>query len=257
MAKHKLDLRENAIDSFNEALSKYREGLSGNRAAFKFAILHLAHSLELLFKYYVSKSHPLLIYKNPFSKNIVKEQTIGLWDAVQFLANEGHTLDKPFYADLEWLKKLRNDIEHYAFDMDVPDVRKAMGRLVQAIREYHYDIGGEDIEEFVSKANLDLFNELADENKRDLANARTDAKELTEDGDIHDCKFCGHDDTAAMIKNRVVCQYCKEVDHMIDCCICGSPSRRSEAIVWNDDHEGHTDYACEPCDDRIRAMGRD
>lgn len=255
MAKHQLDLRENAVDSFNEALCKYREGLGGNGAAFKFAILHLAHSLELLFKYYVSKAHPLLIYKNPFSKNIAKEQTIGLWDAVQFLVNEGYALDRSFFADLEWLKKLRNDIEHYAFDMDVPEVRRAMGRLVQAISEYHYDIGDEDIEQFVSKENLDLFNELADENKRELANARTEAKELTEDDEVHNCKFCGHDGTGAMIKGRIVCQYCKEDDNLLDCSICGAQMLRSEAIVWNDDHESHTDYACEACDDRIRSMG--
>ena len=65
MAKHKLDLRENSADSCNEALSKYREGLAGNGGAFKFAILHLAHALELLFKSYFAKVHPLLpdIYK--------------------------------------------------------------------------------------------------------------------------------------------------------------------------------------------------
>ena len=257
MATHKLDLRENAVDSFNEALNKYREGLAGNGAAFKFAILHLAHSLELLFKYYVSKSHPLLIYKNPFSKNIAKEPTIGLWDAVQFLANEGHSLEKSFYADLEWLKKLRNDIEHYAFDMDVPTVRKTMGRIVEAINEFHYEIGEEDIEEFVVESNLDLFNELADANERELGDARTDAAELTEDGEVHECKFCGHDDTAAKIGNSIVCQYCKESDEMLSCCICGDSTLRSESVVWNDDHEGHTDYACEACDERIRAMGRE
>ena len=257
MAKHKLDLRENAVDSFNEALNKYREGLAGNSAAFKFAILHLAHSLELLFKYYVSKSHPLLIYKNPFSKNLSKEQTIGLWDAVQFLANEGHPLDKAFYADLDWLKKLRNDIEHYAFDMDVPTVRKTMGRLVQAIDEFHDEFGDEDIEEFVSKANLKLFYELADENERDLGNARTDAKELTEDDKAHECKFCGQDDTAALIGRSFVCQYCKEEDAMLSCCICGGSARRSDAVLWNDEHDGPADYACVDCDDRIRAMARD
>lgn len=207
MAQHKLDLRENAVDSFNESLNKYREGLKGNGAAFKFAILHLSHSLELLFKYYVSKAHPLLIYKNPFSKNLSKEQTIGLWDAVQFLANEGHILEKAFCADLEWLKKLRNDIEHFAFDMDLPTVRKSMGRLVQAITEFHWEIGDDAIEDFVSKDNLPLFNELADQNKRDLGNARTDAKDLTEDGEIHECRFCGQDDTAAKIDGVVVCQY--------------------------------------------------
>jgi hypothetical protein len=91
MAKHKPDLRENAIDSFNEALNKYREGLRGNRATFKLTILHLAHSLELLFKYYVSKSHSLLIYKNPSARTSRKSKRSGIWDAVRFLANEGRT----------------------------------------------------------------------------------------------------------------------------------------------------------------------
>lgn len=254
MAKHKLDLRENAVDSFNESLTKYREGLAGNVKAFKFAILHLSHSLELLFKYYVSKSHPLLIYKNPFSKTIHKDATIGLWDAIQFLANEGRPLDKTFLADLEWLKKLRNDIEHYAFDMDVPTVRQTMGRLVQAINEFHQDVGDESIDEFVSKQNLPLFNELADEYERDLGNARADAKEQTQDGGVYECKFCGHEGTAAMIDKAVVCLYCKETYSLIRCCICGADERKSDAILWNDEEDGFTDYACAACDSRIRHM---
>lgn len=90
--KHKLDILDNAISSLREALLKYEEGSSNNLSAYKFAILHFSHFLELLFKHYVTLSHPLLIYKNPFSKNISKENTIGLWEAVQFLRNEGKLL---------------------------------------------------------------------------------------------------------------------------------------------------------------------
>ena len=79
----------------------------------------------------------------------------------------------------------------------------------------------------------------------------------TKDGEVHECKFCGYDGTGAMIGARVVCQYCKEADAILHCSICGDNMLRSDAIVWNDDQEGHTDYACEACDDRIRAMGRD
>ena len=82
---HQLDLLENAVDSLNEALRQYDVGKSGSIRSYKFAILHFAHFLELLFKYYVTQSHPLLIYKNPFSKNIKSEKTIGLWEAVPVL----------------------------------------------------------------------------------------------------------------------------------------------------------------------------
>ena len=45
--------KENALDSFNEALAKYREGEAGKLSAYKFAILHMAHFLELVLKMYV------------------------------------------------------------------------------------------------------------------------------------------------------------------------------------------------------------
>ena len=117
--KHELGLLENALDSLNEALRKFQAGESGSPRAYKFAVLHFAHSLELLFKYYVTQSHPLLIYKNPFSKSIAKENTIGLWDAVQFLKNEGKGISADLSKDLEWVKQLRNNIEHHKFEMNV------------------------------------------------------------------------------------------------------------------------------------------
>ncbi len=63
--KHELGLLENVLDSLNEALRKFQPGESGEPRAYKFAVLHFAQALELLFKYYVTQSHPLLIYKNP------------------------------------------------------------------------------------------------------------------------------------------------------------------------------------------------
>lgn len=97
----KLDLLANAIDSLREALEKFEQGSDQKVRAYKFSVLHLSHFLELLFKYHVSQSHPLLIYKNPFSKNIAKENTISLWDAIQFLKNEGADFSADFNKDLE------------------------------------------------------------------------------------------------------------------------------------------------------------
>lgn len=135
---------------------------------------------------------PLLVYKNPFSKDLKRENTIGMWEAVQFLANEGKPSDKAFVADLKWIKDLRNDIEHSQFDMDVPTVRKTMGRLVQAITEFHSDVSEEDeLEAFVSKENMPLYQELADEYAREMGQARTAAKEANEDGRVYDCCACG------------------------------------------------------------------
>ncbi|TVL57309.1 hypothetical protein AYJ00_14290 [Shewanella algae] len=53
IVKFKFDIKENAIDSFNEALSKYEEGEAGALKAFKFSITHLSHCIELVLKMYL------------------------------------------------------------------------------------------------------------------------------------------------------------------------------------------------------------
>jgi hypothetical protein len=63
IATHELDLLDNALDSLAEALAKFEEGDDGEPKAYKFAVLHMAHFIELIFKHHVAEKHPLLIYK--------------------------------------------------------------------------------------------------------------------------------------------------------------------------------------------------
>lgn len=249
---HKLGLYENALDSFNESLTRFREGAEGSVKAYKFAILHLSHSIELLFKSHIAQIHPLLIYKNPFTnKPLDRELTIGLWDAVQFLKNTDDPISKDFEADLLWLKKLRNEIEHSRFDMDVPTVRASMGRLVESIRDFHEHFD-DDLSAFVTKENLPLFEELSDEYKRSLGEARAKARELSEDGGTHDCDFCGERDTGASIKRSIVCQYCGEKNFTIVCCRCGADELVSDATLWNEE-EGR-EYLCGSCHSHYQSL---
>lgn len=152
----------------------------------------------------------------------------------------------------KWLKALRNNIEHHQFDMDVPKARQAMGRLVQAISEFHEEVDQElDIAEFVQRDNDKLFQELANTYTRELKEARVSALEKSEDGAAQACVFCTHEGTAAFIAGELVCQYCNEVDSKIECCICGQTVRWSRSVDWN---EEYGDRACEDCEDRIRNM---
>lgn len=250
MAKHELDLLANAIDSFNESLAKYRAAEAGSTGAYKFAIIHFAHFLELLFKYYVTQAHPLLIYKNPFAKDVENQATIGLWEAVQFLRNEGHVIDPDFQKDLEWLKKLRNSIEHHKFTMDLADVRKTLGRLTQALLEFNDNVAEFDIRDHVDKDNLKVFETLSDEYKAAVAAARSKAKEDSESGEAERCHYCG-EETAALIGGEYACRYCEETDPIKACCICGTDERRSDMSPWNEEHD---DFICGGCEDRIRNM---
>jgi tetratricopeptide (TPR) repeat protein len=239
--RHELGLLENAIDSLKEALSKYQEGLNGNQTAFKFCILHLAHFFELLFKHYVALAHPLLIYKNPFARNLDRNTafTITLDDAVHFLKNQGNEISSEFEDDLNALKKLRNQIEHHKFSMDLSEVKAAVGRLIAAINSFdeaHAELG---IGELVDPVNSGLFDELANtyraglkkalaevEVKREMAFAGLRHKYWsTVEFAVFNCPNCEHDTfiTNAESETGFECTFCgnsdsDEIDAYCDVC---------------------------------------
>lgn len=250
MATHELDLLENAIDSFNEALRQYQLGVDGNHASYKFAILHFAHFVELIFKYHVTQSHPLLIYKNPFKKDVHNQNTIGMWEAVQFLRNEGKEISKDFSNDLEWLKKLRNNIEHHKFDMEVDEVRDTIGRITRALFEFNEYFDDFDIKENVEAENLEVFEGLLDEYKAKIAAAHNKAEEESEDGMSHMCYDC-FNDTAALDQNAYLCHFCDFLDNLIDCSVCGDIYRETDTSMWNE--EGGS-VICYGCLERIENM---
>ncbi len=249
--KHELGLLENAIDSLNEALRKFRAGENNDTRAYKFSILHFAHALELLFKYYVTQSHPLLIYKNPFSKNIGKENTIGLWDAVQFLKNEGKDISKDLSNDLEWIKSLRNNIEHHKFEMNVSEVRRSIGRLIRATMEFSSEYDFLDLQNKIDPDCKETFETLSDEYRASINEARAEAIDISEDGDAFDCNYCGERKTVALVGDILKCLFCKEEEAIVECCHCNVRFPESEVTVWNDEYPPHVDYICESCDSYI------
>lgn len=239
----KLDLLGNATSSLDEALLKFTAGRNGERNAYKFCILHFSHFMELILKYYVTQAHPLLIYKNPFAKSLGDDAfTIGLPEAVQFLRNEGRNLPKKFLDDLEWLKKLRNQIEHHKFEMDVAEVEETVGRLMNAFHEFDELNENIDLSQYVSARNYDIFHELANTYVGRLAKAEEEVKaaekaayaglrpkEYSEANfHVYECPECGHD---TLISNSdsdtgARCTFChneesEEIE--VACGICGVP----------------------------------
>ena len=183
MTRQKLDLLENAVDSLGEALTKYQEGESGNNKAYKFAILNLSHFIELIFKHYIADQHQLLIYKNPFADKLDKSKTIGFWEAINFTSHETGEIAKnsEFRKDLEWLKKIRNEIEHYKFDMNVDETRDVIGRLFRFLLEFLEFFSKIKVDDYVPKELTETFAELADEYTGKLRRAERTVKHAEEE----------------------------------------------------------------------------
>jgi hypothetical protein len=267
MPNLELDLLDNAVDSLNEALKKYQQGKEGDQKAYKFCIQHLSHFFELILKYYVTQSHPLLIYKNPFAKIINGEsQTIGLHEAVNFLKNEGHDFSKDFEDDLKWLKKLRNDIEHHKFSMNVTEVDDSIGRLMKAIVIFDEEHENIDLSGHISNEHYEVFHTLAETYEGRLIKAKKEVEDAEKEAyrgvgpkeygfvkfAIYHCYECDHE---TMIPNEdsstgYKCTFCgnEESDEIEEeCTMCGSAWPRSEmsCMEWTD--EGDYENLCPVC----------
>lgn len=260
MADIELDLLDNAIDSLNEALAKYQQGVDGDEKAYKFCVQHLSHFLELILKFYVTKSHPLLIYKNPFAKVIDSgSSTIGLFEAINFLKNEGHEISDKFETDIKWLKKLRNNIEHHKFSMDVAEVEETIGRLMSAVVEFDQEHESIDLASYINSDQYDLFHELANtyegrlkkaEEAVEQALAGLDPKE--DNVSVYHCYECDHDTMVPSedSESGYKCTFCGNTesdDIEVDCGICGCkwPIWQMSCLDWAD--SGHYDYYCPYC----------
>lgn len=256
-----LDLLENALDSLNESLEKYKLGEAGDERAYKFCIQHLSHFLELIFKYYVYKCHPLLIYKNPFTKNIKNDAfTITLNDAINFLKNEGRDLPQKFEQDLNWLKKLRNNIEHHKFSMSVAEVKNNIGRLVSSLVKFDELNDNIDIIGNIPRKNYFLFFELAYSYEERMEKAQTKAdyheyhpKDNPENFTVK-CEECNH---ITMTPNEdsdtgYCCSFCgcEDSDYIhVNCTYCGGSFPKWEMLSWDEGSSIFKEicYMCPSC----------
>lgn len=212
--KLKLDIKSNALDSFNEALVKFESGQNGNRTALKFSILHLAHCIELVLKLYVQTIDEYLIYcacyskVNKASKDLKVSPldaytslkasgldfstliaghpnpfTITVNQALSIVKNEScgsignKFVDVDFLTDVESMKTLRNAIEHYEFEFELKQVRLLIGRLVRGLDNFTDVFSLFSLEKEVGEDRFSVFSVLVDEYEQTLSEAHYEVTE--------------------------------------------------------------------------------
>lgn len=201
----KLDLESNALDSFNEAIKKFKQGEDGDHKAFKFAILHLSHCFELTLKMYIQTLNEELIFskcyravleraksdkinfieafnkmeaenfdfegsikghKNPYT--ITLDQALSIAALEKCSKTSVSLVDEKLLDDISWMKNLRNSIEHYEFSFTIKDVRLVMGRLVRGLAEFADLFCLYDLDKKISKELSDVYKILSDEYEHNI-----------------------------------------------------------------------------------------
>ena len=236
-------LIENAIDSLEEGLTRYESALDGDEKSFKYAILSISHYIELSFKFFVTRISPLLIYKNPFSDTLRQQQTISMWEAVNFVKHsvEEGILESPkmkskdVIRDLEYLKNIRNDIEHHKFDVDKDRVDKTIGKVLSVLHEL-YELHDEPIQDRLPSVLEDFYGQLIDDYKRKLlvANKTAASVIMQYEDQVHvddtsdrpdilsaDCSRCGNETLVFDEESyNYQCTFCHNTEAVVVCQWC-------------------------------------
>jgi len=308
LMEYELDVKENALDSFNEALEKFEQGEAGELRHYKFAILHLSHFLELVLKLYIRSVDELLIFSKCFRvvEKRSKKEGINLLDAYELLVKENydfsalinsvalpHTItldqalefskcekcsktgvnfvDVDFCNDIEWIKGLRNNIEHYQFKLPPKEVRLCMGRLVRGVVEFLDIFSLFDLEEEVGREKYHVFEVLADEYSQLLKEAEREVQETEDktfrgvrhkhyvfiDWNIYECPECSNN---TLIPNQdsstgYKCTFCSNEDSdeiEIPCDCCGAMDTSEEMASWVMD-DGTVENRCYYCSGQYHA----
>ncbi|EPM4253881.1 hypothetical protein ACTLOY_002357 [Enterobacter hormaechei] len=306
--EYQLDLKENAIDSFNEALAKYELGQNGELRQYKFAILHLSHFLELVLKLYIVTVDENLLFRKCFNKikDRAEKNSINVMEAYNELVGEGVdfgkfirgiarpytvTLDEAlslakcekcsktgvdfvdidFCNDIDWLKNLRNDIEHYQFRLTPKEARLYIGRLVRGVAEFIDIFDLFNLENEVGSDNLQIFQTLADEYSHMLFEAKKEVEEKEAEAffgvrhkfyelvnwKVYECPECSNDTMVPSDESSTgyKCTFCQnensdDIDVACDCC--GALAPAYEMSIWHMD-DGDVEYRCYHCSGQYHA----
>ncbi len=234
--KHKLSLFENAIDSLNESLSLFESAQTKGVDRYKFAILNLCHFAELLFKYFAYLIEPDKVL---FKTKHGEKKSIGLWKALEILDSNKAPIEKNLKDDLEWIKNLRNDIEHYEFTYSASEVELFSGRILNAVMKYSNEYSDIEllwnINENLKTIVLNLCKNYND--KLDIALAIVKEKE---DLDYADCLSNGGMETYWY---KYTCPQCDQPTFISD----SDSETGYKCIFCGNTDSDEMEYTCDSC----------
>lgn len=193
--KLKLGLIDNACDSLNEALRKYKQGADGKVVAHKYVVVHLAHFAELILKGFVNSINEYLVYENCFEylTKEAKSRKVSIESVYDVLVEEGFDFDElaekngrktistskavsfvksrngadkdcvDFLKKVDYIKDIRNDVLHFEVDMSVFDVRRNAGVLIRGATDFCDNEGLVDIRARIDWDLLSIFDAFFNE----------------------------------------------------------------------------------------------
>lgn len=194
----------------------------------------------------------LVGHPEPYTINVSQALSLAIHEVCSITGN--NFVDADFIKDIDWMKNLRNSIEHYEFEFTVKEVRLCIGRLVRGLDVFTDVFSLFSLEDEVGNDRLSTFTVLVDEYEHALSEAHYDVKEAKNklfqgtrpsermfiEWNTYHCYNC---DNYTLIPNEdsltgYRCTYCENEESEeieVACDICDLPCANGEMSYWGEE----------------------
>lgn len=174
----RLNLLENAMDSLSEAIEYYVNGKQySDDRCYKFCIIMLYHSAELILKEILVREHKTLIYEQvDFYRNDKDTKTIGLRVALLRVRHICSVDLSKYDGALIKLSDTRNKIQHYEVNEEIEVLIATIISAFSAIEHLVYNVLNESFNTFDSIIDPEQIETLHEDEqaytkrKKDISN---------------------------------------------------------------------------------------
>lgn len=177
-----LSIIENAMDSLNEAIDYYHNGIKyDDERCYKFCILLLSHSAELCLKEVLLRQHKAFLYENIDEIKDGEEQaTVGFRLALKRV-NKICGIDLgPYNSYLERLAQTRNNIQHYKVSVSSENCLSTITSSFSAIEHIVHNVLKMRFDDFEDVISYDQIESLR-KDTRSFAKRKQDiSKEIND-----------------------------------------------------------------------------
>lgn len=177
--KLKLSLLENSYDFLNNAMFFVRQS-EQMQCSWKFAIINIVQSMELMFKERLRQTHERFIYDNidkprhTVSITLALERLIGICNIK--LGQDDRII---IHKAIEW----RNQMMHYEVDISIDEVKARFALLFEFLSHFHKEYLGEELHKYIAAEYWEQEAELVElfKNKFVIYNGVTIEKEFAKE----------------------------------------------------------------------------
>jgi len=228
MHRHHLNLLSNSISFFKEAVAYAQKG-SSDTNHWKFTIIHVVQAMELAFKEYLRRIHPIFIYESIDKA----DNTLSLRSALNRLRNPkigNIPVGDSMKGKIEKAIDLRNELTHYEFDHSHDHIELKFAEIFSYMIFFYRKYLGLNTADFIDEESHQKIIRLVRTREALLEQAKT---YITSNKDIT-IWICPQCQEATFIVEESQCCFCHHKEAIVECPTCGEDSFESQLIDTSD-----------------------